>query len=291
MTHGLSWWGWVRELGVTTVQTGPSPGAPVGGRTVVARTAAAPLESVSHSLDGSLVLTLGEQPKWSFGSLGARTRMGSVALIRQAFADAEEHRVRRRLSLADRPGSDIGLDALIDVIEGRRQVVVVAHRANDLLTALRLGEELGFVPVLAGASEASVVREAIVEAGASVWVGPIMTRHGPGEREHAHLQNAALLADAGVRIGFTSGFEGYVPKVRVVLWEAALAAANGLGPERALRALTLDAAAILGIDDRVGSIEVGKEADLALFDGDPFEYASHVCAVVIAGEVVSEACR
>jgi imidazolonepropionase-like amidohydrolase len=82
-----------------------------------------------------------------------------------------------------------------------------------------------------------------------------------------------------------------VPKVRVVLWEAAIAAANGLRANRARRALTLDAALILGIDDRVGSIEPGKSADLVVFDGDPLEITSHVCAVVIDGLVVSETCR
>jgi imidazolonepropionase-like amidohydrolase len=82
-----------------------------------------------------------------------------------------------------------------------------------------------------------------------------------------------------------------VPKVRVVLWEAAIAGANGLGAERTLEALTLGAARILGIDDRVGSVEVGKDADLVLYDGDPFEYTSHACAVVVGGVVESEDCR
>ena len=105
------------------------------------------------------------------------------------------------------------------------------------------------------------------------------------QTENASLENAALLADAGVPIAFTSGFEGYVPKNRVILFEAAVAAANGLGAERTLRALTIDAAKILGIADRVGSLEAGKDADVVLFDGDPFEYTSHVEAVLVNGEL------
>jgi imidazolonepropionase-like amidohydrolase len=99
-----------------------------------------------------------------------------------------------------------------------------------------------------------------------------------------------VLADAGIPIAFSSGYESYVPKVRVVLWEAAIAATNGLGSERAIEALTLGAARILGIDDKTGSLEPGKSADLVVFDGDPFEYASHVCAVVVGGTVVSRTC-
>ena len=105
------------------------------------------------------------------------------------------------------------------------------------------------------------------------------------------FETAARLADAGIPFAIQTGFEGYVPKTRVLLWEAAIAAANGLGRGRALEAVTLGAARILGVDDRVGSIEVGKDADLALFDGDPFEYTTHVCGVVIESEVLSRECR
>ncbi|MCU0256344.1 MAG: amidohydrolase family protein [Vicinamibacterales bacterium] len=112
-----------------------------------------------------------------------------------------------------------------------------------------------------------------------------------GDAEHLTLENAALLRKAGVTIAMQSGFEGYVPKTRVVLFEAALAAARGLGFDAALAAITIDAARLLGIDGRVGSIAAGKDADLVLFDGDPFEYTTHVSGVVIDGQVVSEVQR
>ena len=98
-----------------------------------------------------------------------------------------------------------------------------------------------------------------------------------------------MLLLAGAENVFT-GFEGYVPKTRVLLFEAAIALANGLSFDDTLRSITLSPARILGIDDRVGSIEIGKDGDLALFDGDPFEYTSHICAVVIEGEIVSDQC-
>lgn len=92
-------------------------------------------------------------------------------------------------------------------------------------------------------------------------------------------------------MAFQSGFEPYVPKTRVVLFEAALFSANGLGFEKTLQGLTLDAAKLLGIQNRVGSLDVGKDADLAMYDGDPFEYTSHCVGVIINGEIASQTVR
>jgi imidazolonepropionase-like amidohydrolase len=108
-----------------------------------------------------------------------------------------------------------------------------------------------------------------------------------GERENATFELAARLHDAKIPFAFQSGYESYVPKTRVVLFEAAISAAFGLGFDAALHGLTMGAAEILGIADRVGSVEPGKDADLALYDGDPFEYTTHCVGVIIDGEVIS----
>jgi imidazolonepropionase-like amidohydrolase len=102
---------------------------------------------------------------------------------------------------------------------------------------------------------------------------------------NATFENPAILKRAGIPIALMTGYEGYVPKNRILLFEAGIAAANGLGMEDALRTVTADAAKILGVDDRVGSLAPGKDADIALFDGDPFEYTSHVVAVLTSGQV------
>ena len=112
-----------------------------------------------------------------------------------------------------------------------------------------------------------------------------------GELENASRSTPVKLRDAKIPFTFQSGYEDYVPKTRVVLYEAAIAAANGLGFDGALRAITLDAATILGLEKRLGSLDVGKDGDLALYDGDPFEYTTHCVATVIEGAVVFEGSR
>ncbi len=109
-----------------------------------------------------------------------------------------------------------------------------------------------------------------------------------GETQNASFETAFKLNDAGIPVLFQSGFEGYVPKTRVALFEAAIAVANGLDYEEALKALTIDAARIFGINERVGSLEQGKDADVVLFNGDPFEYTTQASVVIVDGKVISE---
>jgi len=105
------------------------------------------------------------------------------------------------------------------------------------------------------------------------------------------MEDAAKLKAAGIPVALQSGYEGYVPKTRVVLFEAAMAAANGLSQRDALALVTIDAAKILGLDARIGSLEKGKDADLAMYDGDPFEWTSHCTGTIINGQVVSDVVR
>jgi len=126
----------------------------------------------------------------------------------------------------------------------------------------------------------------LLAAKAPVVVHPTMQRPASMETYHSQLCNAAVLADHQIPLAIGTGFEAYVPKTRVLRYEAAMAMVNGLGYERALRAITLDAARILGIDNQRGSIEKGKVADLGLFDGDPFEHTTHVTHTLIEGRVV-----
>ena len=163
-------------------------------------------------------------------------------------------------------------------------------RAQDIASALRLAREFGFKLVLDGAAESYLLIDAIKEAAVPVIVHPSMYRTW-GDRKNLSFETAATLRHAGIRVALQSGYESYVPKTRVVLFEAAIAAANGLTFEEALATITIDAARILGVEDRVGSLEPGKDGDVALYDADPFEYTSHCVGVVIDGKVVSDSSR
>ncbi|HRQ63575.1 MAG TPA: amidohydrolase family protein [Xanthomonadaceae bacterium] len=277
---------WLRELGITTLHTGHGPGALVSGQTMIVKTRGGSVEQAVIRPVAMLAAHLGP------GAFGAEnkspgTRAKQIALLRQQFIKAGEYRDKAARAKADAmPARDLELETLVDVLEGRLPLLVTAQREQDIRSALRLREEFGIRIVLDGAAEAYLLTEAIAESGVPVLLHPPMARQF-GEMENASFATAKTLHEAGITFALQAGYESYVPKTRVVLWEAAIAAAYGLPFEAALASITLDAARILGIADRVGSIEVGKDGDLALFDGDPFEYTSQVIGVVIEGEVVS----
>jgi imidazolonepropionase-like amidohydrolase len=277
---------WLRDLGITTLHTGHGPGALVSGQTMIVKTRGGSVERATVEPVAMLAAHLGP------GAFGAEnkspgTRAKQIALLRQQLIKAGEYSEKRAKAKADaKPSRDLELETLVKVLEGRLPLLVTAHREQDIRSALRLREEFGIRVVLDGAAEAYLLTDAIAAAGVPVLLHPPMARQF-GEMENASFTTARVLHEAGIAFALQSGYESYVPKTRVVLWEAAIAAAYGLPFEAALGSITLDAARILGIADRVGSIEVGKDGDLALFDGDPFEYTSQVIGVVIEGEVVS----
>jgi imidazolonepropionase-like amidohydrolase len=281
---------WVRGFGTTTVHTGHAPGAVVSGQTLIAKTRGTSVERDVFVPAAMIAATLGERARAADGkSPGTRPKM--VALLRAELIKAQEY--QKKMDTAEKgkePEPSLRSDALLPVLKGERPLLVAVQRASDILTALRIAEEFKIKVVLDGAAEAPAVLDAIKKAGVAVIVHPTMARHS-GEMENASFETASILKQAGIPVALQTGFEGYVPKVRVLLFEAAAAAANGLGPEGALAASTIDAAKLLGIEKRVGSLEPGKDGDLALFDGDPFEYTTRCTGVVIEGEVMSRDAR
>lgn len=280
---------WVRTLGVTTINTGHGPGALMSGTTMIAKTAG---ETVTEALikpEAMVAFTLGSSVSRNFKSPGTRAK--GMAMLRQEFLKAQEYMKKMEAKDPDkRPARDLALDMVAGLLRGQITALITAQTATEIISALRLQKEFGLRMVLDGAAEAYLVLDEIKAAGVPVILHPTMVRTGD-ETKNASFTTAAKLRDAGIRFAIQSGHEGYVPKVRVVLFEAAVAAANGLSFEDALKSITIDAARILGVEARVGSLVSGKDADVVLFDGDPFEYTTHTCAVIINGTVVSETCR
>ncbi len=281
--------GWARAYGVTTVHTGHAPRALVSGQTAIVKLRGRTLEEALVKPIAMISATLGEGARESGGkSPGTRAKMASM--LRAELVKAQEYVAKRSANDGKPTDRSLRLDTMGMVIRGEVPLLVTAQRAQDILTALRIRDEFSIPIVLDGAAEAPEVLERIRAAGVPVIVHPTMLR-ARGETENLSFETAAKLYAAGIPAAIQGGFEAYVPKSRLVLFEAGVAAAHGLGFENALRSITINAARILGIDDRVGSIEAGKDGDLALYDGDPFEYASHCIGVVIEGEVVSEQVR
>ncbi|MCZ6691900.1 MAG: amidohydrolase family protein [Planctomycetota bacterium] len=270
--------------GVTTIQCMPGPGNPIAGQAAIFRTHGNSADEMLIRSPSSLVFNLGERPKAVYGERrqAPTTRMGTAAVIRKALVSAR-HPERKE---GEEPGRDLGREALIQALDGNIPSIFVAHREDDIQTALRLSREFGLKCILSQATEGYVVADALRSAEVAVLVGPTLQRPGGLETHNASYENAARLRDAGVPLAITSGFESYVPKTHLIHFEAALAAVNGLRRDRALEAITIGAARILDIDDEYGSIEPGKVADLVLFDGDPFEYVSQVSKVFAGGELV-----
>jgi imidazolonepropionase-like amidohydrolase len=270
---------WVRGFGVTTVHTGHGPGALVSGQTMVVKTHGRSVEQDVVQPFRMIAVTLGDQGRAASGKAPG-TRAKSVAMLREQLQKAKEYAARR----AREPESaiDLGLEAMAKVLAGEVPLLVTAHRAHDLASALRVAEEFGVTMVLDGAAEAYLMLDRLREAKVWVLPHPAMARTG-GDLKNGTMELPHLLQQAGVPFALQSGYESYVPKTRVVLFEAGVAVGHGLDRDAALRALTVDAARLLGVEARLGSLEVGKDADLALFDGDPFEYATHCIGVVIDG--------
>ncbi len=279
---------WAMRYGVTTIHTGHAPRALISGQTGVFKTGARTVEEAVLKPLAMVAATLGEGARRD-GAKPPGTRAKMAAMLRSELIRAQEYQAKRDTG-DDRPDRDLRLEALASVLRGDVPLLVTAHRSHDILTALRIRDEFGFSMVLDGAAEGHLVLDHIRASGMPVIVHPTMMR-ARGETENLSFETAARLARAGVKVALQGGFEAYVPKSRLVLFEAAVAAAHGLGRDAALRSVTIDAAEILGVGDRVGSIEVGKDGDLALYDGDPFEYATHCIGVVIGGVVVSEETR
>ncbi len=283
---------WVRGFGVTTIHTGHGPSSLISGQTLIAKTRGDTVDEAVIVPRAMIAATLGNDAKGQ-GDKSPGTTAKQVAMLREAFLGAAEY--KRKLDAAGSdatkvPDRDLRKEALADVLAGKVPLMITAQRHQDIESALRLQQEFGFKLVLDGAAEAYTVLDQIKAAKIPVIAHAPMARFG-GDMENASRETPVKLRDAGIPFTFQSGFEDYVPKTRVVLYEAAVAAAHGLGQEGALRAITIDAAKILGLDQRIGSIAVGKDGDLALYDGDPFEYTTHCVGTVIEGAVVFEGRR
>lgn len=278
---------WLRDFGITTVHTGHAPGELISGQTCIVKTTGDTIEDAVLVETAAVAATLGPLAQKSDKGKSPGSRGKMMAMLRGELLKAQDYVHKLDTAEADKkPDRNLELETLVRVLKKEVPLLVTVNRAQDIMSALRLAKEFDFKLILDSAAESYLVLDEIKAAGVPVIVHPLMFR-AYGEMENMSFETPAKLRAAGIPIALQSSYESYVPKTRVVLFEAAIAAANGLTFDQALAAITIDAAKILGIEKRVGSIEPGKDADLALYDGDPFEYTTHCTGVVINGSPVS----
>jgi imidazolonepropionase-like amidohydrolase len=274
---------WVREFGVTTIHTGHQPSALISGQTMIAKTWGNNVDEATIVPTAMVAVTLGSDANAGAGK-SPGTRGKQAAMLRAELIKAQENAAKKE------PPKDLKSEIMMRVVKGEVRLLITANKDQDIMTALRLAKEFNLKIVLDGVSEAQLVMNEIKASGFPVIIHATMARVG-GDTESLSMETASKLKAAGIPVALQSGYEGYVPKTRVVLFEAAMAAANGLSRSDALALITIDAAKILGLDSRIGSIALGKDADIAMYDGDPFEFTSHCTGTIINGRVVSEVVR
>ncbi len=287
---------WVRSFGVTTVNTGHAPAALISGQTMIVKTFGRTADEDVVNPAATTSVTLGRNGLANDGSPGSAakppgTRSKAVAMLRDELIKTQEYAKKRAgKDEAKRPGRDLRYETLLRAFDGTQPLLVTVNRQQDIISALRLAREFKLQIILDGCADAQLVLAEIKASGFPVIIHPTMQRSYE-DMENLSVETAGKLHAAGIPIALQSSYEGYVPKTRVVLLEAGVAAANGLGFEPALASITIDAAKLLRIADRVGSLEKGKDADLALYDGDPFEYTSHCVGTLVEGQVFADGPR
>jgi imidazolonepropionase-like amidohydrolase len=268
--------------GVTTVQSLPGSANVIGGQGAVVKTWGPRPEGRIVAAPSGLKMALGENPRRVYGAKNKMpsTRLGNAAVLREAFFQAGNYRRKRGRGEGER---DLGREILVEVLEGRLPARIHAHRADDILTALRIGREFGFCLTIEHCTEGHRVAGELAEAGIMCTVGPLLTGKSKQELKDRSLETAAALERAGVVFGLTTDHP-VIPAYSLPLC-AAYAVGAGLSREGALRAITLDAARVLGLDGRLGSLEAGKEADCIITDGDILDPRSRVLTTIVGGQI------
>lgn len=279
-----------REGGVTTVLTGPGSANAIGGQFAAVKTAGRWIDDMIVKAPVAMKFALGENPKsvYSERKESPMTRMATASLIREKLAETQEYLRKKNDAKQDEdkdaPDFDAALEALVPVVEGTLPAHFHCHRADDIATAIRIAKEFKLNYVLVHGTEGHLVADILAREGVSVITGPIIGDRSKPELAHQTVNNTAKLVEAGVKVAICTDHPEN--PVQYLPFAASIAARHGLDKEQALRSITIEAAEVCGIADRVGSIAVGKDADMVLYSGHPFDFDSRILKVWIDGELV-----
>ncbi len=278
-----------RKTGVTTVITGPGSQNILGGTHVAIKTLGYRVDDMVVKNPVAMKCAFGENPKNSYGKKGRSpvTRMAQVAMLRETLIKAREYMEAKEAvdgDLSKMPPVDSKLEALIPVIKGELPLKAHAHRADDILNAIRVAKEFEVKLILNHATAGHLVARHIAKAQVPCVLGPTFTTPGKYEMKDVTFKTHGILNKAGVKIAIQTDAP-ISPTMHLPLM-AAMAVREGLDHFEALKALTINAAEIYGIADRVGSLEVGKDADILISEISPLQYNAQAWKVIINGQIV-----
>ena len=278
--------------GVLAVNVNPGSGNPIGGQTAAVKCWGRTVDEMLLRAPAGMKSALGENPKRVYGERKQQpaTRLGTAAVIRGALVDAANYLARIDAEQAKPAGErkhvdrDLKLEALGLVLRREIPWRQHCHRADDIATALRIADEFGYDLVIDHGTEAHLVADILAARQIPVIIGPLFTSRSKVELRNRSLASPGKLAAAGITIAITTDHP--VVPINFLAHQAALSVKHGLDRDTALRALTINPARIIGVDDRLGSLEPGKDADVVIWSGDPLDVLSRVTAAFIGGEEI-----
>jgi imidazolonepropionase-like amidohydrolase len=291
----------VRAAGITSAVVCPGRRSVIGGQAAVVKLRGKTVEQMILKAPAGVKFSIGEGPKEAFGGKGRlpSTRMGNVYVIRQALLEAREYaekwdayqkkateakKAGKAASESSEPKRDLRLEALARVVRGELPAFIECYRIDDISGALRLVDEFKLKAVFIGCAEGYLVAQELAKRKIPVIVGPMGIGPKRAETERMHISNAARLHQAGVKIVLQSEVQYGLGALEELALIAALAVRGGLPEEEALKAITINAAEVLGVANRIGSLKQGKDADLVIFSGNPLDYRTRVKKVFIDGQ-------
>lgn len=282
-----------RESGITTVVTGPGSANVLGGQFAAIKTFGRRIEEMILKEPIAVKAAFGENPKTVYNEKRQTpmTRMATAALLRESLAKAKEYKgllddYFENSEENDKPELDMKYEALIKVLNKEIPLKAHAHRADDILTAIRIAKEFDINITIEHCTEGHLIKEVLLEEGVCACLGPLLTDRSKIELRNQSIKTPGILSNAGMKVAITTDHP-CIP-IQYLTICAAMAVKEGMDENEALKSITINAAEITGISDRVGSIEVGKDADIVIFNGHPLELKTKTLLTIINGKIVYE---
>lgn len=281
------------RAGITSVMVGPGSSNVVGGQFLFMKTSGRSIDEMVVLSPAAMKIAFGENPKTNYSGMSVvpSTRMSIAALLRQELAAAFAYRTKKEAAQNNGESfeTDFTKECWLPVLERHIPLKAHAHRADDIQTAIRIAQEFHLDLTLDHCTEGHLITEHIKSSGFPAIVGPSIASRNKIEVRYMDFKTAGILHKAGITVAITTDHP--VSLIQYLPICAGLAAREGLGIEPALRAITINPARICRVEHRVGSLEAGKDADIAIFDGNPMEVFTKTQYTIINGKIVYDVSR